>query len=48
VEVAAFAGRLANIGYVKELVTYETRLFVQKEIDILFGHAMRCLKIFET
>jgi threonine dehydrogenase-like Zn-dependent dehydrogenase len=35
VEVAAFAGRVVYIGYVKELVTYETRLFVQKEIDIL-------------
>jgi threonine dehydrogenase-like Zn-dependent dehydrogenase len=35
VEVAAFAGRVVYIGYVKDLVTYETRLFVQKEIDIL-------------
>jgi threonine dehydrogenase-like Zn-dependent dehydrogenase len=35
VEVAAFAGRVVYIGYVKDLVTYETRRFVQKEIDIL-------------
>ncbi len=35
VEVAAFTGRVVYIGYVKELVSYETRLFVQKEIDIL-------------
>jgi threonine dehydrogenase-like Zn-dependent dehydrogenase len=35
VEIAAFTGRVVYIGYVKELVSYETRLFVQKEIDIL-------------
>lgn len=35
VEVAAFTGRIVYIGYVKDLVSYETRLFVQKEIDIL-------------
>jgi threonine dehydrogenase-like Zn-dependent dehydrogenase len=35
VEEAAFAGRVVYIGYAKELVTYETRLFVQKELDIL-------------
>jgi threonine dehydrogenase-like Zn-dependent dehydrogenase len=35
VQVAAFAGRVVYIGYVKDLVSYETRLFVQKEIDIL-------------
>jgi threonine dehydrogenase-like Zn-dependent dehydrogenase len=35
VEVIAFTGRVVYIGYVKDLVTYETRLFVQKEIDIL-------------
>ena len=36
VEVAAFAGRVVYIGYVKEPVSYETRLFVQKELDV-FG-----------
>jgi len=35
VEIAAFTGRVVYIGYVKELVSYETRLFVLKEIDIL-------------
>ena len=35
VEVVAFTGRVVYIGYAKEPVTYETRLFVQKELDIL-------------
>jgi threonine dehydrogenase-like Zn-dependent dehydrogenase len=35
VEEVAFAGRMMYIGYSKELVSYETRLFVQKELDIL-------------
>jgi threonine dehydrogenase-like Zn-dependent dehydrogenase len=35
VEVVAFTGRVVYIGYAKELVAYETRLFVQKELDIL-------------
>ena len=35
VEEVAFAGRIVYIGYAKELVSYETRLFVQKELDIL-------------
>ena len=35
VEMAAFTGRIVYIGYAKEPVTYETRLFVQKELDIL-------------
>jgi threonine dehydrogenase-like Zn-dependent dehydrogenase len=35
VEEVAFTGRVVYIGYAKELVTYETRLFVQKELDIL-------------
>jgi threonine dehydrogenase-like Zn-dependent dehydrogenase len=35
VEEVAFTGRVVYIGYAKELVEYETRLFVQKEIDIL-------------
>ena len=35
VEEVAFAGRVLYIGYAKEPVTYETRLFVQKELDIM-------------
>jgi threonine dehydrogenase-like Zn-dependent dehydrogenase len=35
VDEVAFTGRVVYIGYAKEPVTYETRLFVQKEIDIL-------------
>jgi threonine dehydrogenase-like Zn-dependent dehydrogenase len=35
VEEVAFAGRVVYIGYAKEHVAYETRLFVQKELDIL-------------
>jgi threonine dehydrogenase-like Zn-dependent dehydrogenase len=35
VEEVAFAGRVVYIGYTKEPVAYETRLFVQKELDIL-------------
>jgi threonine dehydrogenase-like Zn-dependent dehydrogenase len=35
VEEAAFTGRVVYIGYAKEQVSYETRLFVQKELDIL-------------
>src|SRR6266576_1469535 len=35
VEEVAFSGRVVYIGYAKEPVTYETRLFVQKELDIL-------------
>lgn len=35
VEEAAFTGRVVYIGYAKEPVEYETRLFVQKELDIL-------------
>ena len=35
VEEVAFTGRVVYIGYVKEQVAYETRLFVQKELDIL-------------
>ncbi|MGH9512622.1 MAG: zinc-binding alcohol dehydrogenase family protein [Terriglobales bacterium] len=35
VEEVAFTGRVVYIGYPKDLVTYETRLFVQKELDIL-------------
>jgi threonine dehydrogenase-like Zn-dependent dehydrogenase len=35
VEEVAFAGRVVYIGYSKDMVSYETRLFVQKELDIL-------------
>jgi 2-desacetyl-2-hydroxyethyl bacteriochlorophyllide A dehydrogenase len=35
VEEVAFAGRVVYIGYAKEPVAYETRIFVQKELDIL-------------
>src|SRR5262249_38289259 len=34
VEEVAFTGRVVYIGYAKEAVSYETRLFVQKELDI--------------
>ena len=35
VEEVAFTGRVVYIGYAKEQVAYETRLFVQKELDVL-------------
>ncbi len=35
VEEVAFTGRVVYIGYAKELVPYETSLFVQKELDIM-------------
>jgi threonine dehydrogenase-like Zn-dependent dehydrogenase len=35
VEEVAFTGRVVYIGYAKNPVAYETRLFVQKELDIL-------------
>ncbi len=35
IEEVAFTGRVVYIGYAKEPVAYETRLFVQKELDIL-------------
>ncbi len=35
VEEVAFTGRVVYIGYAKTPVTYESRLFVQKELDIL-------------
>jgi threonine dehydrogenase-like Zn-dependent dehydrogenase len=34
VEEVCFAGRVVYIGYAKEHVRFETRLFVQKELDI--------------
>ena len=35
VEEVAFTGRVVYIGYAKERVSYETRLFVQKELDVV-------------
>jgi threonine dehydrogenase-like Zn-dependent dehydrogenase len=35
IEEVAFTGRVVYVGYAKEPVTYETKLFVQKELDIL-------------
>ena len=35
VEEVAFTGRVVYIGYAKAPVSYETKLFVQKELDIL-------------
>ena len=35
VEEVAFTGKVVYIGHAKEPVSYETRLFVQKELDIL-------------
>jgi threonine dehydrogenase-like Zn-dependent dehydrogenase len=35
VQEVAFTGRVVYIGYAKEPVAYETRLFVQKELDIM-------------
>lgn len=35
VEEVSFTGRVVYIGYAQELVSYETKLFVQKELDIL-------------
>ena len=35
VEEVGFTGRVVYIGYAKEPVSYETRLVVQKELDIL-------------
>lgn len=34
VDLVSFTGRVVYIGYAKEPVAYETRLFVQKELDI--------------
>jgi threonine dehydrogenase-like Zn-dependent dehydrogenase len=35
IEIVAFTGRVVYVGYAKEAVSYETKLFVQKELDIL-------------
>ncbi len=34
VELVAFAGRVVYVGYAKAAVEYQTKLFVQKELDI--------------
>jgi len=35
VEEVAFTGRVVYIGYAKQPVAYETKLFVQKELDVM-------------
>ncbi len=35
VDLVAYTGRVVYIGYAKELVSYETQFFVQKELDIM-------------
>lgn len=35
VDLVAYTGRVVYIGYAKEPVTYETKFFVQKELDII-------------
>lgn len=45
VDEVSFAGRVVYIGYAKEAVSYETKYFVMKEIDIL-GSRNASLKNF--
>jgi len=45
VDEASFAGRVVYIGYAKEPVSYETKYFVMKELDIL-GSRNATLKNF--
>jgi threonine dehydrogenase-like Zn-dependent dehydrogenase len=45
VEQVAFTGRVVYIGYAKQPVAYETKLFVQKELDIL-GSRNACAEDF--
>jgi threonine dehydrogenase-like Zn-dependent dehydrogenase len=47
VEEVAFTGRVVYIGYAKEPVAYETKLFVQKELDI-FGSRNALPEDFRT
>src|SRR5256714_11901242 len=35
VEEVSFSGRVVYLGYAKEQVSYETKLFVQKELDVM-------------
>ena len=44
VEWVAYCGRVVYIGYGKEPVSYQTKLFVAKELDIL--GARNCLTEF--
>jgi 2-desacetyl-2-hydroxyethyl bacteriochlorophyllide A dehydrogenase len=54
VEEVSFSGRVVYLGYAKEQVSYETRLFVQKELDVMgsrnaqpedFREAIRLLEV---
>jgi len=46
VEEVAFAGRVVYIGYTKEPVTYDTRLFVKKDLDVM-GSRNACRRTFD-
>jgi len=35
VEEVSFTGRVVYVGYAKEPVSYESRVFVQKELDVV-------------
>jgi len=53
VDEVAFTGRVVYIGYTKSPVEYETRLFVQKELDILgsrncLGDFPRVIEVLES
>jgi threonine dehydrogenase-like Zn-dependent dehydrogenase len=53
VEEVAFTGRVVYIGYTKSPVEYETKLFVQKELDILgsrncLGDFPRVIEVLEA
>jgi threonine dehydrogenase-like Zn-dependent dehydrogenase len=52
VEEVVFTGRVVYIGYAKSPVEYETKLFVQKELDILgsrncLGDFPRVIEVLE-
>jgi threonine dehydrogenase-like Zn-dependent dehydrogenase len=52
VEEVVFTGRVIYIGYAKSPVEYETKLFVQKELDILgsrncLGDFPRVIEVLE-
>ncbi len=53
VDEVAFTGRVVYIGYAKAPVEYETRMFVQKELDILgsrncLGDFPRVIEVLES
>ena len=53
VEEVVFTGRVVYIGYAKQPVEYETKLFVQKELDILgsrncLGDFPKVIEVLET